>query len=273
MKKTCINCIVFTFFVFFTTSVTAAGPRVVVSIAPLHSLVLALMEGAAEPVLLYDKNVDSPQMDAFQKSLMITADMVVWVGPELESPVAESLEKIPVTNRKVITLSKHMPLLAVSSSTPSNPLQLKRDPRFWSDPRLAIAAVQKITPELVRLDPEHQELYLDNEVALIKKLRNLEKEITAMLLPLNSIQESSIQDQYFSHRFVAHYPVSSSETNGNFQTVSNKNLTSCSKAKRQQGTQLEMGTSLYFDAIYETARILSTCTQETQLTKRHKVKI
>ncbi len=272
MKKTCINCIVFTFFVFFTASVTAAAPRVVVSIAPLHSLVLALMEGAAEPVLLYDKNADSPQMDAFQKSLMITADMVVWVGPELESPVAESLEKIPVTNRKVITLSKHMPLLAVSSSTPSNPLQLKRDPRFWSDPRLAIAAVQKITPELVRLDPEHQELYLDNEIALIKKIRNLEKEVTVMLSPLNSIQKSSVQDQYFSHRFVA-YSVSSSETNGNFQTVSNKNLTACSKAKRQQGTQLEMGTSLYFGPIYETARILSTCAQETQPTKRQKVKI
>ena len=32
----------------------------------------------------------------------------------------------------------------------------------------SIIAVQKITPKLVRLGPEHQEFYLDNETALIK---------------------------------------------------------------------------------------------------------
>lgn len=260
MKKIYINYSVFTFFVFFSVSVTAAAPRVVVSIAPLHSLMLALMEGAAEPILLYDKNTDSPQMDAFQKSLMITADMLVWVGSELESPVAESLDKIPVTNRKVITLSKHMPLLAVDSNSSSKPLQLKRDPRFWSDPRLAIVAVQKITPELVRLDPEHQELYLDNEITLIKKLRNLEKDIAAMLSPLNNIQVSSIQDQYFSHRFIT-YPTSSRVAIGAFQKVSNNSLKNCVRTKNQQGINFSLGVSLYFDAAQETAKTLATCAQ------------
>ena len=112
-----------------------------------------------------------------------------------------------------------MPLLAVDSNNPPKPLQLKRDPRFWSDPRLTIVAVQKITPELVRIDPEHQELYLDNEITLIKKLRNLEKNIAAMLSPVNSIQ-----DQYFSHRFIT-YSTSSRDATGAFQKVSNNSLT------------------------------------------------
>ncbi|MHB1400618.1 MAG: metal ABC transporter solute-binding protein, Zn/Mn family, partial [Trichloromonadaceae bacterium] len=66
---------------------TPQGPRVVVSIKPLHSLVAGVMQGVAEPQLLLQGG-SSPHGYVLRPSearLLNEAQLVVWVGHQLES--------------------------------------------------------------------------------------------------------------------------------------------------------------------------------------------
>ena len=191
---------------FIPTGPVFAAPRVVVSIPSLHSLVSALMDGAAQPQLLFAEEINySGKMGPFQKSRMITADIVIWVGPGLETPIVQALDQLPGLDIKMLTLSNYVPLMSHTDGEVSTlSRQMSRDLQFWSDPRLAIMAVRMITPRLVRLDPEHQELYLDNEITLINKLKILEQEITAKFTPYNIQWGDTVAGvgRYFSHRFI-----------------------------------------------------------------------
>lgn len=69
----------------------------------------------------------------------------------------------------------------------SLPRDQTREMKFWFDPRLAIMAVRRIAPLLVHLDPEDQELYLDNEIRLVQKLKGLEPEIAVLIAPLGPL--------------------------------------------------------------------------------------
>ncbi|MDN2664848.1 zinc ABC transporter substrate-binding protein [Psychromonas sp. 14N.309.X.WAT.B.A12] len=70
-------------------------PKVVVSIKPLHSLVSAVMEGVATPTLLVKKG--SPHAYSLRPSearALANADLVVWIGHEMESFLEKPLETV-----------------------------------------------------------------------------------------------------------------------------------------------------------------------------------
>ena len=251
---------------FIFASSVSATPRVAVSIPSLHSLVSSLMEGAAEPALLLGPDNDySAKMDPFQKSQLITADIVIWVGPGLETPIAQTLDQLPMLDNHLITLSNHVPLLTrVDFEGPIASRQVSRDLNFWTDPRLAIMAVRMITPQLVRLDPEHQELYLDNEIALIKKLKTLEQEISAMLIPYTNHLHTALVgvDRYFSHRFIAMTDLKFRGTDS-LRKVSLVGATTCSAAKTLQKNTIPSST-YYFEAMRLTAQSVISCMNKSQ---------
>lgn len=61
------------------------GPNVVVSIKPLHAIVAHVMRGVREPVLLLPGAVNSStELSDEQKTVVEGADIVVWIGPQLE---------------------------------------------------------------------------------------------------------------------------------------------------------------------------------------------
>ena len=71
-------------------------PRVVASIKPIHSLVAGVMRGVAAPELLLDDQ-QSPHHFALKPSqarLLQQADMVFWVDPSLETPMAKLLSNL-----------------------------------------------------------------------------------------------------------------------------------------------------------------------------------
>jgi len=84
----------------------AAPPLVVVSIKPIHSLAASLLEGIAEPLLLVD-GAQSPHSFAMRPSssrALNNADVVVWIGPELEGFLAKSVSVLPDQVRVVSLL-------------------------------------------------------------------------------------------------------------------------------------------------------------------------
>ena len=100
---------------------------VVVSIKPIHSIVAGLMEGTKGPQLLVTGEqsplVFKPTVQ--QKRAMQSADLVIWVGPELEEHLAESIAALESRVAVIELLSSNsMKIL------PSRGDDAKRDPFF-----------------------------------------------------------------------------------------------------------------------------------------------
>ncbi len=249
--------------IFLLNTPLSAAPKVVVSVAPLHSLVAALMDGVAVPTLLLEQDVAYDRtMDNFQKSRLLTADIMIWSGPGLETSIAQTLEQMPLLEQKLLTLSNYVPLLGRHEvSAPIASRQLNRELGFWNDPRLASMAVRMITPRLVRLDPDHQEQYLDNEIRLLNQLKDLEREIADRLSMFESIALEAMAgiDPYFSHRFVITPVIVSSETQG-FNRVAIGRSNTCAK-RRFQPNFLKPGPTLYFESMRTAADHIASCMQ------------
>lgn len=82
-----------------------ATPQVVVSIKPIHSLVASIMKGIAEPQLIL-KGAGSPhtyQMKPADAEALQNADVVFWVGPELEKFLEKPIESLS-SNATVVAL-------------------------------------------------------------------------------------------------------------------------------------------------------------------------
>ena len=81
----------------------ADAPAVVVTIKPLHSIVSAVMKGAGEPTLLLPENA-SPHSYSLKPSdaaSLSRADLVVWVGENLEAFLHGSLENLAYDARVI----------------------------------------------------------------------------------------------------------------------------------------------------------------------------
>lgn len=172
----------------------------------IHSLVANIMHGVGEPVLLYDNESNTADtLDPFQKSELLTADLVIWIGAGLESSLSDMLDHTPPLESRSMTLSRTLPLLLKKDFKGiADSRQISRDLKFWSDPKLAIMAVRQITPKLVRIDPDNTGRYLDNEILLLKRIKSMTNEIASSFSSLEPIPVivAAQFDQYFNNRFI-----------------------------------------------------------------------
>lgn len=148
--------------------------RVVASIKPVHSILSGLMKGLREPDLIvaagrtpYDHEPTAQQLKNLEQ-----ADLIVWVGPELEKRLIEPIKTLPTTAR-VITLLDHPALKVLPSRTDDD----ARDPFFWLDSRNAIILLDELTRELMALDPGRAHLYRRNRDALFDKIAELDRRL------------------------------------------------------------------------------------------------
>jgi zinc transport system substrate-binding protein len=82
--------------VLFTATATLAAPDVVVSIKPIHSLVAGVMQGVGEPQLIVD-GAASPHTYSMRPSnarAIENADMVFWIGPNMEAFLDKPLDAL-----------------------------------------------------------------------------------------------------------------------------------------------------------------------------------
>ena len=90
-----------------TIAAAAEPPAAVASIKPIHSLLSGVMEGAGEPTLLV-KGGASPHTWSLRPSdahALEHADLVVWVGDELESFLVQPIDAL-TENAYVLELSR-----------------------------------------------------------------------------------------------------------------------------------------------------------------------
>lgn len=192
-----------------------AGPRVVVTIKPIHSLAAAILDGAGQPKLLLN-GAASPHSYALKPSdarALSEADAIVLVSKNLEVFLAKATATLPA-NARVIELqaAPGLTLLPVRQS----PLHTDGedhdghghgdaglDVHFWLDPSNAIAISRELARQFSAIDPEHEAKYRENAEKLEARLTALDAELKATLAGLSGRPFIVFHDvtQYFEARY------------------------------------------------------------------------
>lgn len=180
-------------------SAWAEVPRVVVSLAPLHSLAAAVMAEIGEPVLLLDGPA-SPHGYALKPSqarLLAKADLILWVGPALEGFLVRPIGNLgkAADRFEVLRLSdlERHPRRAGGvwgeehddHAPPTGRYDgLEWDGHVWLDPGNAIRIAHALAERLAALDPANAARYRANADRLAAELEGLDGAIRATLTPL-----------------------------------------------------------------------------------------
>lgn len=201
----------------------AAVPTVVASVPPIHSLVAGVMEGIGTPYLLVSGGA-SPHTYALKPSdarHLVEADLVFWVGPDLESFLVKALDMVrPVAGIVELAEAPGVTLLptrlggvwpahqdeehghegeADHDGHHHGPL----DMHIWLDPANATAVVADAAEALSRRDPEHAAAYAANAARVAARLGALEAELQHRLDPIADRPFIVFHDayQYFERAF------------------------------------------------------------------------
>ncbi|MBW6477095.1 MAG: zinc ABC transporter substrate-binding protein ZnuA [Chromatiales bacterium] len=217
----------------FGTAQAEASPRVVVSIAPIHSLVAGVMDGVAEPQLLIAANA-SPHAYSLRPSdarSLSQAELVIWVGEELESMLVKPLENL-AGRARIISLAeaegiwrlplrsggvwetehqhgerdthqhdhqhdhKHVELQTQAAGQHAHGEHGEWDSHLWLAPRNARAIVELLAEALTELDPANQARYQENALQMLARITSLEQDLSRQLTPLQDRPYIVFHDAY-----------------------------------------------------------------------------
>lgn len=186
------------FFFLFGALSQAEAPKVVVSIKPIHSLVAGVMKGVAMPKLLLESHEDPHHfsLTPSEAKALQNADLVVWVGPQMELTLPKAIKTL-VTKGRILTLLD-VPQITRHELEPGHV-----DPHIWLDPDNAKIVVRESEKILAGLDPEHAGIYQENADRLEKELDILTAQIRQQLEPIKNAQYLVYHDayQYFEKAF------------------------------------------------------------------------
>lgn len=205
-------------FAMLVASVFQAGAelRLVTSIKPVHSLVASIAKGAVQPALILD-GPGTPHAYTLKPSkarLLANADIIFWIGPELETFMQRPIQTIGATGHAV-KLGNATGLVKLKvrehyNSDASGQLELHNhgafgliDPHIWLDPQNAKAMAHVIGAELIKADPKNTAIYKKNTLILLAKLDKLTETSKALLAPVKNQSFITHHDayQYFENRF------------------------------------------------------------------------
>lgn len=206
----------------------ATQPQIVTSIKPVHSLVAGVMQGVGEPLLLVSGGA-SPHDYSLKPSearAIDQAQVVFWIGPDLESFLIRPLDNVKDKIRVVALLdAPGMTVLPLREGGAWEPHghdehghetpedgddhehehvhQADHDPHVWLDPVNAIAMVRRIMTVLGEVDVAHRADYQRNGAALIERLDRLNQRLATELAPVRQQPYLVFHDayQYFERRY------------------------------------------------------------------------
>ena len=192
-----------------------AVPDVVVSIKPVHSLVSMIMRDLGEPELLIE-GAASPHQYAMRPSeaaRLADADLVVWVGPSLESFLVRPLTQMRAVSSRELQLQSN-PLITplksrgYSFARPAvGRTKGSVDPHVWLDPKNAVGILQAVTDTLSQMDPSNASRYAANRDHAIQEIYDIQHDVMRVLQGVQSEPFVVFHDgyQYFEHAFGLNY--------------------------------------------------------------------
>lgn len=197
----------------------AAAVDVVTTVKPVHSLVSQVMAGVGEPVLLM-RGAASPHTWSLRPSdarRLEGADLVVWVGPALETPLAKPLAAL-ARRAKVLTLTRADGVRALPAreggpwgeddhdhghSHGGKAGEAELDGHIWLDPANARAVVGAVAERLAAIDAANAGRYRENARRAAADLEALDAELARRLEPVRGRPFLVFHDayQYLEQRY------------------------------------------------------------------------
>ena len=241
LKKSTIFLSILSFLTLFTSA--NADIKVVASIKPIHSLASYLMDGIAKPDLIVD-GYASPHGFALKPShakMLQNADIVFWVGEDLEnflekplSSIAKKAEKIELLEVKGLNKLKFRERNIFDDHEDHDDHGHKKkddhddhdhdshakkkdghddhdgheghnhgefDPHIWLDPINAKVILFEMSKHLIENDPSNETAYRANLSKAYKEIDKLTKDVTAELNESTASIVFHDAYQYFEKRF------------------------------------------------------------------------
>lgn len=208
---------------FFLSSHASAAPKVVATIQPLHALAAGVMGEIATPTLLI-KGGHSPHNYSLRPSeakALADANLIIWIGPELESFLVKPLANLAYGTRQLALLQQpeltRLPQRAGGTwnvndhhadeteheREKSKDLAGSYNPHLWLDPQNAIHIIRLLADVLTELDPTNSTAYHNNALILQKRLQELDQELDQSLSSINDLPYLVFHDAYpyFEQRY------------------------------------------------------------------------
>jgi zinc transport system substrate-binding protein len=189
-----------------------AAPRVVTSIAPVNSLAAAVMGDVGQPVQIV-RGYGSPhayQMRPSDAAHLRDADLILWIGPSLETFLERPLSRHREGTR-VIALSTLPGLVLLENraggvhdgDAHEHAHTASFDPHIWLSPANAKRMAGAIAGELTALDPANAPLYATNLERLNQRIDSMQNSIQSRLAPVANTPFVVFHDafQYFEASF------------------------------------------------------------------------
>ncbi len=192
----------------------AEVPKVVVDIAPVHSLVARVMEGVGEPDLILPLG-SSPHEHTLRPSearALQDADLIFWIGEDLTpwfgntiATLAEDTTEVSLSEVEgtVILPFREGVLFDGQDDHDHDHADDQNDPHSWLSPDNAGLWLDAIAGALSNADPDHAEAYANNAKAGREELSTTRDEIANTLAPLKDRRFVVFHDayQYFESAF------------------------------------------------------------------------
>ena len=178
-----------------STPAAAQVPRVAADIGPVHSLVARVMDGVEVPALILPPAA-SPHGHALRPSEARTiesAEVVFWIGPELEPWLADAIAALAPDARSVALVPPahgHMEHGEHHEDHENHEEEGHHDAHdharlhAWLDPQTGKAWLDVICEVLVALDPENAVIYEANAEAGRAELDSLTSRIEEIVAPV-----------------------------------------------------------------------------------------
>lgn len=191
------------------TSAMAEVPRVITDIPAVQSIVAMVMGDLGQPDVLVGPGADphSFQLRPSQATSLQSAQLVIWIGPEMTPWLERSLEGSEIRATRIALLDAAVTKTRVfvpkaASGTAALPAtdetkphidkqgaqdtEEGRDPHAWLDPDNAVAWLALIAAELGRLDPENAAIYAANAAEGVVEIGTVKAEISVILDPIKA---------------------------------------------------------------------------------------
>ena len=215
-------------------SSASANVKVVTSIKPIHSLVSYIMDGVGRPDVIVD-GYNSPHGFSLKPShakMLENADLVIWVGEDLEAFLEKPLETIAKKAKNIEVMDlKGIKKLKFREKNIFEKHDHKEhddhkenddhkehddhkekddheghnhgehDPHVWLDPMNAKVIIKEITKQLIKLDSTNSSVYKSNSKKALTELDKLIKDIKSDLNKDLRFVVFHDAYQYFENRF------------------------------------------------------------------------
>ncbi|WP_062058390.1 zinc ABC transporter substrate-binding protein [Cellvibrio sp. OA-2007] len=182
--------------------------QVLASIKPLALIAQEVVGDQADVITLLPITAsphDYPLKMSDHRNLR-NADLVLWIGPEMESFLARPLGNLPV--EKVIT-SYQLPGLnwpAIEQDDDhhhTNHAHTDKDPHLWLDPRNAVVIARALATRLAQLQPQSAVKFQANAQRFALSVQALDKQLAAQLNPVKTVGFAVYHEGY--GHFVGRY--------------------------------------------------------------------